>query len=99
MERRQRPDFAPPGVVGKPAAARAGKAVLDAKERLHRWAAKTDQEVGIGEFDLTADEWQADRGFLRGRRAVAGRPPWHDIGDVRRATIETDRRHHAVEQF
>src|SRR5262249_39207627 len=52
-----------------------------------------------GELDLTADERQADRGFLRGWCAVAGRPPWHDIGDVRRATIETDRRHHAVEQF
>src|SRR6516164_7014272 len=99
MERRQCADFAPPGVVGKPAAARTRNAVLDPKQRLHRRAAETDKEIGIGELDLTADEWQADRGFLWGRRAVARRPPWHDIGDVTRGAIETDRSHHPVEQF
>src|SRR5262252_119612 len=92
-------DFATPGVVGKPAPARARNAVFDAKQRLHGRAAKTNEKVRIGEFDLAADERQADGGFLRGWGAVAGRPPRHDVGDVRGRAIDIDRRHHAVEQF
>ena len=38
-------------------------------------------------------------GLLRRRRAVAGRPPGHDVGDVDRRAVEPDRRQHAVEQF
>ena len=37
--------------------------------------------------------------LLRGRRAIARRPPGHDIGDVNRCAIEADRRQHPVEQF
>ena len=54
---------------------------------------------GIGKLDLAADEGQADRGFLRRRRAVAGRPPRHDIGDIDAGTIEPDRGQHQIEQF
>src|SRR5215470_1182190 len=75
VKRGQCANFAPPGVVGKPATARTRDPVLDAKQRLHRRTAKTDQNLGIGEFDLAPYERQADGGFLRGRRAVAGRPP------------------------
>ena len=37
--------------------------------------------------------------FLRRRRAVAGRAPRHDVGDVDRGAVEADRGQHAVEQF
>src|SRR5262249_12478901 len=73
--------------------------VLDAKQRLHRRTAKTDQNLGIGEFDLAPYERQADGGFLRGRRAGAGRPPRYDVSEVGRGAVDTDGRHHAVEQF
>src|SRR6516225_3036992 len=99
MKRGQGADFAPPGVVGKPASTRTRNPILDAEQRLHCWPTKTDQNIGIGELDLPADEWQADCSLLWCRRAVARRPPWHDIGDVGRRAVETDRRHHAVEQF
>ena len=45
------------------------------------------------------DERQADLRLLRRRRAVAGRPPRHDVGDVDHGAVEADRRQHAVEQF
>src|SRR5690348_12649073 len=99
MKGGERADFAPAGIVRKPAAARPRDAVLDAKQRLHRRSAETDQKIRIGELDLAANERQANGGLLRRRRAVAGRPPWHDIGDVRRSPVETDSRHHAVEQL
>ena len=38
-------------------------------------------------------------GFLRGGRAVAGRPPRNDVGDIGRAAAKPDRRQHAVEQL
>src|SRR5215472_18768224 len=99
MKGGQRADFAPAGVIRKPAAARARDAVLDAKQRLHRRSAETDQKVRISELDLPANEGQANGGFLRGRRAIAGRPPRHDIGDVRSCPVETDGGDHAVEQL
>ena len=68
-------------------------------KRLHRRSAEADQNVRIGELDLAADEGQADRGLLRRRRAVAGRPPRHHVGDVDLGAIEPDRLDHAVEQF
>ena len=99
VERRHGADFARAGVEGEPAPARSRDAFLDAEQRLRRGLAEADQKVGIGELDLAPDERQADRGFLRRRRAVAGRPPRHDVGDVGGGAIEPDRRHHAVEQF
>ena len=82
MEGRHRADLARAGVEREPAAARLGDAVLGRQQRLGRRIAQADQHVGIGELDLALDERQADRGFLRRRRAVAGRPPRHDVGDV-----------------
>src|SRR3984957_4878440 len=38
-------DFARPGVVGKPASARAGNAFLDAEQRLRRGPAEANQDV------------------------------------------------------
>ena len=83
----------------KPAAARLGDAVLGRQQCLRRRVAHADQHVGIGKLDLAQDEGQADRGFLRRRRAVAGRPPRHDVGDVGARAVEPDRRHHPVEQL
>ena len=54
---------------------------------------------GIHQFDLPLDEGQADLRFLRRRRAVAGRPPRDDIGDVGLAAVEPDRRDHPVQQL
>ena len=51
-------------------------------DRLAAGAAEADQEIRIGELDLALDERPADRRLLRRRRAVAGRPPGHDVGDV-----------------
>ncbi len=99
MERRHGADFAFAGVERVPAPARLGDAFLDAEQGLRRWAAEADENVGIDEFDLAPDERQADRRLLRRRRAVAGRPPGHDVGDVDFRAVEADRRQHAVEQF
>src|SRR5260370_11662269 len=99
MEGGQRANFTATGLIGKPPSPRTRDAVLDAEQSLHRRSAKTYQNVRIGEFDLAADERQADSSFLRRRRAVTRRSPPHDIGDVGGCAIETDRRHHAVEPF
>ena len=99
VECRQRADFARAGIERQPAAARPCDAFLGAEQRLHRRAAEADQDIRVRQLDLTADERQADRGLLRRRRAVAGRPPRHDIGDIGERTIEPDRRHHQVEKL
>ena len=64
-----------------------------------RRAAEADQDVRIGKLDLALDERQADLRLVRRRRAVAGRPPRHDVGDVDLGAVEPDRRQHAVEQL
>src|ERR1700722_8272864 len=67
-------DFTAAGVEREPASARLEDSVAAAEQRLCRWSAETDQHVRIDQLDLAQREWQADRGFLRRRRAVAGRP-------------------------
>ncbi len=63
-------------------------------------AAQRDQDVRPGELDLPLDEGLADHHFLRRRRAVAGRAPGHDVGDVDVAgAAEADGRQHAVEEL
>src|SRR5215472_13447199 len=73
MQRRHRADLARAGVKGEPTPARLEDAVLAVEQRLGRRIAEADQYVGVSEFDLAQREWQADRGFLRRRRAIAGR--------------------------
>ena len=99
MKGRHGADFALSGVEGEPASADTGDAFFDAEQRLRRRPAETDQDVGIGKLDLAQHERQADLRFLRGRRAVAGRPPGHDVGDVDARAVEADGGQHAVEQF
>src|SRR5262249_32581148 len=72
MQRRHRADLARAGVKGEPAPARLEDAVLAVEQRLGRRIAEADQDVGVGELDLAQREWQADRGFLRRGRAIAG---------------------------
>jgi len=48
---------------------------------------------------LPLNERQADLRLLRRRRAVAGRPPWNDIGDVGAAAVQPDRGDHPVQQL
>ena len=64
-----------------------------------RGRAEADQEIGIGQLDLARDERAAGGRLLRRRRAVAGRPPGHDVGDVDLRPVEADRGEHAVEQL
>ena len=99
MEGRDGADLARAGMEVEPAPARALDAFLDAEQRLRRRAAEADQHVRIGELDLALDERQADLALLRRRRAVAGRAPRNDVGDVGAAAVEPDRRHHQVEQL
>ena len=37
--------------------------------------------------------------LLRRRRAVAGRAPWDDVGDIDAAAVEADRAQHPVQQL
>jgi len=99
MQRCHRADFTRAGVKGEPAPARLEDAFLAVEQCLGRRIAEADQYVGVGELDLAQHERQADRGFLRRRRAIAGRTPRHDVGDVGRGSVEPDRRHHPVEQL
>ncbi len=69
------------------------------QQGLGRGIAERDQHVRIHQFDLALDERQADLRLLRRRRAVAGRPPGNDIGDVGVAAVEPDRGDHPVQQF
>ena len=70
-----------------------------AEQRLRRGIAERDQDVRVHQLDLALDEGQADLRLLRRRRAVAGRPPRNDVGDIGLAAIEADRGDHAVEQL
>ncbi|SOR27794.1 protein of unknown function [Methylorubrum extorquens] len=100
MEGGERPDLAAVAeAIRVEASARLEDAVLGAGQRLRRGRAETDEDVGVGEFDLALDEGAADRDLLRGRVAVARRAPGHDVGDVGARPVETDRRHHPVEEL
>jgi len=99
MVGRERANLAAAGVKFEPAAARSGDPFLGSEQRLRRRLSETDEDVGVGELDLAADEGQADGALVRRRRSVAGRPPGHDVGDIGLRAIKPDRFHHAVEQF
>ncbi len=99
MQRGGGADFTAAGVEREPAPARLEDSVAAAEQRLRRWPAETDQHVRIDQLDLAQRERQADRQFLRRRRAVAGRPPGHDIGDIGIGAGEPDRRHDAIEEL
>ena len=99
MERRHGADRAGAGVVVEPFSAGLHDAVAGRQQRLRRGIAERHQHVRVHELDLPLDEWQADLRLLRRRGAVAGRPPWNDIGDVSLAAVEPDCRDHPIEQF
>src|SRR5215467_12285773 len=65
MERRNGADFARAGMIVAPAAARSADAVRDAEQGGTGGAAEAHQDVRIGKFDLSLDEWQANLTFLR----------------------------------
>ena len=77
-----RADHARAGVVVEPAAAGLHDALARRQQGLGRGIAERHQHVRIDQLDLALDERQADLRLLRRRRAVAGRPPRNDIGDV-----------------
>src|SRR5262245_21883370 len=99
MERRDRADLARSGVEIEPAPARTFDALLAAEQRLRRRPAEAHEKVRIGELDLAQREGEADLAFLWRRRAIAGRAPRNDVGDVGGGAVEVDRRHHQVEQL
>ena len=99
MERRHHADFAKPGVVAPPPAAELQNAFARLQELLCRGAAEDDEEIRVDERDLPLDEGTADLRLLRRRRAVAGRPPGDDVGDVGARSVEPDRGDHAVEEL
>ena len=92
-------DGARAGVVVNPLAAGLHDAVAGRQQGLGRGIAERHQHVGIDQFDLPPDERQADLGFLRGRRPVAGRPPRNHVGDIGLAAIDPDGCDHPVQQF
>ena len=87
------------GVVVEPLAAGFHDAFAGRQQRLGRGIAERHQHVRIDQFDLALDERQADLRLLRRRRAVAGRPPRNDVGDIGVAAVEPDRGDHPVQQF
>ena len=54
---------------------------------------------GLHQFDLPVEERPAGERLLRRRRAVAGRTPIDDVGDVNVGFGEADRFQHLVEQL
>src|SRR6266545_5167773 len=60
VQRGQGADLARSGTKVEPAAACFQNTVLDAEQRLRRRAAKTDQNIRIGELDLPQDERQTN---------------------------------------
>ena len=82
MVRRDGADFPAAGVEFEPAAARSCDAFPGSKQRLGCRLAEADKDIRVRKLDLAADEGQADRGLLRRRRPIAGRPPRHDVGDI-----------------
>ena len=99
MEGGERADRPRAGVVVEPSAAGLHDAFARRQQGLRRRIAERDQHIRIHQFDLPLDERQADLRLLRGRRAVAGRPPRNDIGNVGAGAIEPDRRDHPVQQL
>ncbi len=69
------------------------------EQGLRRGGAEQDEKIGRDQFDLAADEGQAQRQLLRRRRAIAGRTPGHDIGDIDVCAVEADGGQHLVEQL
>ena len=66
---------------------------------LRRHVAQRHEQLGRHQLDLADQERQAERHFVRRRRAVARRPPRHGIGDVDLGAVEPDGGEHAVEQL
>ena len=100
MKHRQRRDRAAVlARVSEPRAAHAHDSSLDAQKGLSRGAAETDQELRVGELDLSRDERQAGLGLLQRRRSIARRPPGNDIGDINLPSIESDGVQHAIQQL
>src|SRR5262249_34433021 len=99
MKRRHGANLTRTGLIAEPAASCPGDAFVGCEQRLRRRIAETNQHFGIDQLDLTLREREADRGLLRRRRAVTGRPPWHDICDVDTFAIEPDRRQHTVKEL
>src|SRR3982751_4200284 len=64
VERWQGADFACAGMKRKPAPASLENSILHVEQRLRRRVPQTHQDIGIGEFDLAQNEWQADCRFL-----------------------------------
>ena len=87
------------GVVVEPFAAGLHDAVAGRQQGLRRGIAERHQHVRIHEFDLALDERQAGQGLLRGRRAVAGRAPRNQVGQIDGGAVESDRGQHAVQQL
>ena len=84
----------------RPLAAQPHDAFGRVEHRLGRGAAGQHQHLGPGEFDVAAREGEADRLLGQGRRAVAGRPPEQDVGDVEVAlAAHADGVEHAVHEL
>ena len=75
MESRHGADFALACFECEPSPPRFGNAFPDAEKGLRGRAAKANQDVRIGQFDLPQDERQANLRFLWRGRAVARRAP------------------------
>ena len=60
---------------------------------------RQSRNSGARQLDLARDERHADRDLLRRRRAVSGRTPGHDVGDVDLGPVEADGGEHPVEQL
>ncbi len=99
MKRRDGTDVARAGVEGQPLSAGAANAVAEAENGLRRGSTEANQDIRIGKLDLPQDKRQTDLAFLRRWRAVAGWPPWNDIGDIGASTIKPDRAHHQIEEL
>ncbi|MNX94377.1 hypothetical protein D3C86_1266050 [compost metagenome] len=69
-----------------------------AKEETCGEVAKKQQVFRLGKRDLSLDEGAADIHLGLRRRAVARRPPGHDIAEHDGAALKPDGRQHAVEQ-
>ena len=62
-------------------------------------AAEEQDPARPQQLDLPLQERLAHRDLAGTRRAVARRPPEHDVGDPHQVAIEPDGRQHAVEQL
>ena len=66
---------------------------------LGRGAAEQHHHLGRHQLDLALEEGTADLRLLRGGRAVSGRAPVDDVGDVHVGFAQADGRQHLVEQL